>query len=153
MLKKFYYAIAGALCLTMASCSQNQSDKAEAGDTDSTATEATAPATDKQADAVIEIAPDENLVPGELPIVVDFWATWCGPCMQFKPIFHQAAEKYAGKATFAAVDIDKCVELAQKHNVQSIPTVLILMPDGTVKQNVGFMDAAQFDTFLGDITK
>lgn len=158
MRKLAYIAVAG-LCTVMAACSQTSSnssnDEASAAETTETAQPADNSAEAEAADSetIIALEAGDNLVPGELPIVVDFWATWCGPCMQFKPVFHEAAAKYSSKATFASADVDECKALAEKYGISSIPTVLIMMPDGSVKQQTGYMDAAQFDQFLGDIAK
>lgn len=143
----------------MAACSQTASnssnDEVSAAETTETAQAADNSAEAEAADSetIIALEAGDNIEPGELPIVVDFWATWCGPCMQFKPVFHEAAAKYSSKATFASADVDECKALAEKYGISSIPTVLIMMPDGSVKQQTGYMDAAQFDQFLGDIAK
>ena len=63
------------------------------------------------------------------------------------------AEKYAAKAQFATADVDECTALAQQYNVSSIPMVLIINPDGTTSQNVGFMDEAEFIKFLDSSIK
>ncbi len=155
-MNKLLYFAAACVLATAASCSQNSGSGTEAAASDSEITEQQATEPDAEpaaAETVTELGEGDNLVPGELPIVADFWATWCGPCMQFKPVFHDAAKKYATKATFVAADIDVCNALKDKFDVSSIPTVIILMPDGTIKKNVGYMDAAQFDAFLGDIAK
>lgn len=153
-MKKILYVTAVGLCAVMAACSQKSETTAPAGEA---AGDTVAVAQEQQAATaegkVIELSPADELVAGEKPVVVDFWATWCGPCMQFKPVFHDAAAKYSEKAVFAAADVDECKALAEKYGIQSIPTVLIMMPDGSVKQQTGYMDAAQFDAFLGDIAK
>lgn len=155
MRKLAYIAVAG-LCTVMAACSQTSSnssnDEASAAET-AQPTDNSAEAEAADSETIIALEAGDNIVPGELPIVVDFWATWCGPCMQFKPVFHEAAAKYSSKATFASADVDECKALAEKYGISSIPTVLIMMPDGSVKQQTGYMDAAQFDQFLGDIAK
>lgn len=153
-MNKIIYIAAAGLCAVMAACSQ----KSETVTTEQTAAADSVVAVEQQQPVaapgeVIQLAADETITPGEKPVVVDFWATWCGPCMQFKPVFHDAAAKYYEKATFVAADVDQCKALAEKYGIQSIPTVLIMMPDGTVKQQTGYMDAAQFDAFLGDIAK
>lgn len=154
-MKKIVYIAAVGICAMMAACSQKNETAAPAeeaaADTVSATQEQPQPAA--QPGEVIEFSANDELVAGDKPVVVDFWATWCGPCMQFKPVFHDAAAKYSEKATFAAADVDVCKALAEKYNIQSIPTVLIMMPDGTTKQQTGYMDAAQFDAFLSDIVK
>ncbi len=61
--------------------------------------------------------------------LVDFWAEWCGPCKMIGPVVEQLASEYEGKATVGKIDVDSQAELAQRYNVSSIPT-LIVMKDG-----------------------
>lgn len=82
------------------------------------------------------------------PLVIDFSATWCGPCQRFKPTFHQVAEEYAAKATFATADVDECTDLSTKYKIESIPFVLILNPDGSSASQTGLMTEKEFKTFL-----
>lgn len=89
---------------------------------------------------------------GQLPessdklVVIDFNATWCGPCRQFAPNFESVADKYRGQASFYSVDVDQNPALAAQFNIQSIPTVVYIQPDGTTSSTMGYMDAAAFDT-------
>lgn len=62
---------------------------------------------------------------GKTPYVVDFSATWCGPCQQLKPYFKQMEEVYAGQADFRTVDIDENQQLARRHGIEGVPTVII----------------------------
>ncbi len=82
------------------------------------------------------------------PLVIDFSATWCGPCQRFKPTFHKVAEEYASKATFATADVDECTDLSTKYEIQSIPFVLIINPDGTTASQTGLMTDKEFKNFL-----
>ncbi|MDE6127538.1 MAG: redoxin domain-containing protein, partial [Muribaculaceae bacterium] len=101
------------------------------------------------APAVIELEKGAALpaAPGKL-VVVDFNATWCGPCKQFAPNFEAVAEKYADKALFYSVDVDQHPELAAQYNVQSIPMVLFIRTDGQTATSLGFLEEAEFDTLV-----
>lgn len=95
-----------------------------------------------------KIAPDSNL-----PTVIDFNATWCGPCSRFAPIFEAVAKEYEGKAIFLSVDVDNSPVAADQFEVSAIPQISVLLPDGTVKSTVGFMEKAQFEAFISPYIK
>lgn len=88
-----------------------------------------------------------------IPVVIDFNADWCGPCRQFKPVFHSVAEAFCEKAEFVSVNIDNYGELAQEYKVNAIPCIVILFPDGTILQHTGYMDEEEFTTFVNDSLK
>lgn len=83
------------------------------------------------------------------PVVIDFNATWCGPCQQFGPVFHKVADEYSDKAVFASADVDVCTELAAKYEVSSIPAIVIIYPgDREPVSTVGYMNELDFKAFL-----
>lgn len=85
----------------------------------------------------------------ELPIVVDFWAAWCGPCQMMAPHFKQAAERLKGRALFVKVDSDVNPQTATRFGVRSIPTMLLLQAGREVKRQVGATQAAQIVAWVG----
>lgn len=86
-------------------------------------------------------------------IAIDFNATWCGPCRMFTPAFDAAAEKFAGEVEFIAVDVDNNPLTAQAFGVQSIPNVVIILPDGKTQNYVGTEDLLPEEKFFDIITK
>lgn len=86
---------------------------------------------------------ETEVMQSELPVLVDFYADWCGPCKMMAPVVEKLAEEFAGKVKVFKVNVDEEPDLAQKYRVVSIPTFLIFK-DGEVKAtNVGAMSAAQ----------
>ena len=87
----------------------------------------------------------------ELPVVVDFWATWCGPCKTLGPDLERRAREGKGRFLLAKVDIDKNPELAQAFRVQAVPTVLAIVQGRLVDGFQGALPAAELDDFLARI--
>lgn len=86
---------------------------------------------------------DVNETPQCLTII-DFNATWCGPCQAFGPIFEEAAKKYGDKVKFISVDVDVHKDLAESLQINSIPAILFMYPDGTKDMSVGLMGSDEF---------
>ena len=81
---------------------------------------------------------------GSIPAIVDFNATWCGPCRRIAPILEELAAEYAGKIVIYAVDVDKCPEIAQKFEISSIPAIMYIPTKGKPQMTVGSRDKATF---------
>lgn len=93
----------------------------------------------------------ENAVlKSELPVVVDFWAPWCGPCKALGPMLEDAANKYAGKLIVAKINIDDDSDTAENFGVQSIPTLIFFRDGKPVNRSVGSMPPAQLDKLMQD---
>ena len=87
----------------------------------------------------------------ELPVVVDFWAAWCGPCRILGPAIEQEAGKRDGKLVLAKVDVDAEQELAGRYGIQSIPTVAVFRNGEAVNGFVGAHPAATIGKFFDDL--
>ena len=80
---------------------------------------------------------DETVASSDLPIVVDFWAEWCGPCKMIAPILREIAAEHAGAITIAKLNVDENPDLAMRYSVMSIPTLLVFNNGEVAKKLVG----------------
>ena len=92
-----------------------------------------------------DIHPNEWIFEGSRPAIIDFYATWCGPCKQTAPIVEQVAADYAGQIDVYKVDVDQQQELAALFGVESIPTILFIPKQGTPQRVSGAMPRSGFD--------
>ncbi|HIF17242.1 MAG TPA: thioredoxin TrxC [Cycloclasticus sp.] len=84
----------------------------------------------------------------DIPVVVDCWASWCGPCKSFAPTFNQAAKKLEPAFRFAKLDTEKEQRLATRFRIQSIPTLLVFKKGKEVARQAGVMNLSQFEAWL-----
>ena len=82
---------------------------------------------------------------GNLPLVVDFWATWCGPCRMVSPIISELAEVYEGKVVVAKCDVEENEDLAAEYGIRNIPTILFFKGGEVVNKLVGAQQRAKID--------
>lgn len=76
---------------------------------------------------------------GKMPVIIDFYATWCGPCKALAPLMEQLAKAYDGKVKVLKVDVDKNRALAEAANIRSIPTLFFIDINGNIEHSVGGM--------------
>lgn len=91
---------------------------------------------------------EEKVLKSELPVLIDFWAVWCGPCKAIAPSVEQIATEYEGKAKVYKVDVDTEGELAQKYGIMSIPSLLVFKGGKVVDQMVGAAPKAAIENLL-----
>ena len=80
---------------------------------------------------------ESDVMGSSIPVFVDFWAEWCGPCRMVGPVVDELSGEYEGKVKFVKVNVDKAGEIASKYNVFSIPTMILFNKGEIVKQQVG----------------
>ncbi len=92
---------------------------------------------------------EEEVLRGDLPVLVDFWATWCGPCRMLAPVIAEIAEAHEGVLKVGKVNVDEQPELATAYRVESIPTVFLFRNGEIAANAVGFRSRADLESLLG----
>jgi thioredoxin len=95
----------------------------------------------------------EEVVRSEKPVVVDFYADWCGPCRIVEPIIHQLSKEYDGKIKFVKVDTDANQELAMQFGIMSIPTIMLFSKGKVEEIVIGAVPAAVLKSKIDKLTK
>ena len=91
---------------------------------------------------------DTEVLKSQKPIVVDFWAEWCGPCKQLAPLVEAAAEEFKNDITVCKMDIDANRETAVEYGIRSIPTLMIFANGESVGTEIGALTKPQLDEFI-----
>ena len=87
--------------------------------------------------AVTDQSFDSEVISSDMPVIVDFWAEWCGPCKAIAPIFEEAATKLSGRAKFMKLDVSDNKETPAKYNIRGIPTLILFKDGQNVATHVG----------------
>ncbi len=83
---------------------------------------------------------ESQVLKSDIPVLVDFWATWCGPCRMLAPVLEQIAKEFDGKIKVGKVNVDEQMALAVKFRVESIPTLMLFKNGELVKKSLGYME-------------
>jgi thioredoxin 1 len=93
----------------------------------------------------------KTVLQAKSPVMVDFWAQWCGPCLATAPILEELAKEYAGKIDFAKVDVDANGPLAAKYGIASIPTMIIFKGGQPLQQVIGYKSKKELKKVLDGV--
>ena len=91
---------------------------------------------------------EQEVLRADLPVLVDFWASWCGPCRMLSPVIAEIAEEYAGKVKVGKVNVDEQPNLANRYGIASIPTVMLFKNGEVINTSLGYRPKNELETML-----
>ncbi len=99
-------------------------------------------------DAVRDQDFEQQVLHSELPVVVDFWAPWCAPCLDVAPVVESLAQAYAGKVRFVKLNVDENPAITTQMGIRGLPTLMLLRDGDVVHTKVGALPAAQLTSWI-----
>ena len=91
---------------------------------------------------------NDSVLNSEIPVLVDFWAEWCGPCRSVNPIIEQLSQSLAGKVKVAKLNVDKNQEIAIKYNITSIPSLVLFKNGNEIDRTIGISSIDKYTNFV-----
>lgn len=135
----------------LASCGKTATPSYEAAEADPAVAEEIDPA-DPDSDKLPYKIVDNVIFNENVPVVVDFYADWCGPCKKYAPTFHEVAEKYSEAACFISINTDEYPEVAKNYEIKNIPATVFIMPGGSVLgTEVGIIPQDKLETLVNQL--
>ena len=101
--------------------------------------------------AVVKITKDnfiDEVMQSGKPVLIDFYADWCGPCRMLAPVIEEVSEKYDGQAIFVKLDVDENEEAAMKYSISSIPNVIAVKKGQPIANSLGYVPPEAFEAFV-----
>lgn len=96
---------------------------------------------------------EREVVRAETPVIIDFFADWCGPCQMMAPVFESVGKEYHGKLKFVKLNTEEAPEIAQEFDVQGIPCLIITSKGKEVDRIIGFRDAGRLKQAIDEVLK
>ena len=99
---------------------------------------------------VSDVSFDADVLKSSQPVLVEYWAAWCGPCKMIAPMLEEVSAEYAGKVTIAKLNVDENPETAAKFGIRGIPTLMLFKDGQVAATKVGALSKSQLTAFLND---